>query len=576
MSFIKENTDTENSDKWKCYNERLSEHRKQVEQADIEHQRQRSETMESQLSGFKTQNEEPFSITSKIEHCGSRSSSPMQRKTPSPQLMPQQEVFLSGHLMLAKKLSDEAGETKAHKTEEMPYSRTPPVNYNISRVTPVKEDQSLPQHSFVTVSQHLSPSLHKPVSQQFSHPVPMQHQHQKLSRQYSLQGPHDPRLKQGQLSPGSHSSGKPFQQDNFGAFLLAKNSFGIDNVSNLSSQFSSRPENHFMDEESEHTTLARMQSAPETIFTRSDNISNKRFGRMVRQNSSSDTQIHLLGEVDLGPNEYNLFPAGGMEFNKGNQSNHQLSSGMSLQHMDYKQMKSRAVGYSKQEYRSQHDNGETKWTFEPVLEHGSVYKNHFSGIQGIDAFESDYPPTPSWQNRDLKYSFQEPYQCLHQPYGLFQGSSGLAFSQQHRDVGRCHSGEFHFRNQTPSTLCATSSYGESEGHSIIQNPAHNQNIGVIGQEHKQCFSKTFSSRMENISPPNHQSSNMKPTEATLIRACENRPKFQDCSPIQPSDNRYNLYYHLCGLFPEPKVRKVMNDHPEETSPQVLCAHIIGI
>lgn len=54
-----------------------------------------------------------------------------------------------------------------------------------------------------------------------------------------------------------------------------------------------------------------------------------------------------------------------------------------------------------------------------------------------------------------------------------------------------------------------------------------------------------------------------------------RSPMPDDTEIKPADSRYNLYYHLCGLFPEPKVRAVMNQHPNETNPQELCAYIIG-
>ncbi|KAL5010489.1 hypothetical protein ScPMuIL_012794 [Solemya velum] len=54
-----------------------------------------------------------------------------------------------------------------------------------------------------------------------------------------------------------------------------------------------------------------------------------------------------------------------------------------------------------------------------------------------------------------------------------------------------------------------------------------------------------------------------------------RAPMPDDTEIKPKDTRYNLYYHLCGLFPEPKVRAVMNQYPNETNPQELCAYIIG-
>ena len=46
-------------------------------------------------------------------------------------------------------------------------------------------------------------------------------------------------------------------------------------------------------------------------------------------------------------------------------------------------------------------------------------------------------------------------------------------------------------------------------------------------------------------------------------------------PIYPNDSRYSLYYHLCGVFAEPRVRAVMNKYPDEGDPQKLCASIVS-
>lgn len=582
MPRTMEYRDVVNDEKWKSYNDKLSEHRKQVEQADKEHQRQRSETMESQFNVNKMQTMEPFNMASKIEHSGSRSSSPKQRSTPSPQQMPQQEVFLSGHLMLAKKLSDEAGETKPHKSEDRLFNRSPPSAYPSTSplATPVKQNKplsQLPSHSLT----HQLPPQHQPLSQQFSHPVPMQQQHQRLSRQFSLQESQDARLQQGHtsacLSTASHSSRVPFQQDNFGAFGMPKNIFAAGNFSNVHTQFSGRLDHRYMGEESEHAALSRMQSAPETVFTR-NGTPQKRFGRMVRQNSSSDTQLHLIGDTDLGPNEYSLFPSEVLDSSKGNQQNYQYSTGVNAQRLDPRCIRSRAAACLKpQEYRSQHDNGETRWTFEPVLGH-STYGSHCPVTQGIDAFESDYPSTPTWQNPEsLKYPIQESYSYPHPVSDPFHSGGRLPFSQEHRPAERCYSGGFTFQNQTSSDLCAMSNFCESQQHSMLQTPSGKQNVGIIGQEHKQNLSRTSSASLSgHPSSQQNLATSMDPRRKSLMESAGSRPNFSEFAPIKPTDKRYNLYYHLCGLFPEPKVRKIMNDHPEETSPQELCALIIGM
>ena len=55
------------------------------------------------------------------------------------------------------------------------------------------------------------------------------------------------------------------------------------------------------------------------------------------------------------------------------------------------------------------------------------------------------------------------------------------------------------------------------------------------------------------------------------------PSYQVAPPAATvSDKRRNLYFHLCGLFPEERVTQVMLQHPTETNPQILCAYLIRI
>ena len=55
------------------------------------------------------------------------------------------------------------------------------------------------------------------------------------------------------------------------------------------------------------------------------------------------------------------------------------------------------------------------------------------------------------------------------------------------------------------------------------------------------------------------------------------PSYQVVPPVATvSDKRHNLYFHLCGLFPEERVTQVMLQHPTETNPQILCAYLIRI
>ena len=69
---------------------------------------------------------------------------------------------------------------------------------------------------------------------------------------------------------------------------------------------------------------------------------------------------------------------------------------------------------------------------------------------------------------------------------------------------------------------------------------------------------------------------MNPPAAHLIpNLSQPPPTYQGAPPVADvSEKRRNLYFHLCGLFPEDRVTEVMQQHPAETSPQVLCTYLI--
>ena len=53
------------------------------------------------------------------------------------------------------------------------------------------------------------------------------------------------------------------------------------------------------------------------------------------------------------------------------------------------------------------------------------------------------------------------------------------------------------------------------------------------------------------------------------------PSSQADPCIGQTDARHKLYYHLCALFKEEQVKRVMSEHPNETNPQVLCKYLIS-
>ena len=54
----------------------------------------------------------------------------------------------------------------------------------------------------------------------------------------------------------------------------------------------------------------------------------------------------------------------------------------------------------------------------------------------------------------------------------------------------------------------------------------------------------------------------------------NREASLQKGPLHPTDPRFHLYFHLCGLFPDSHVQEVMAQHPQETNAKVLCRYLI--
>lgn len=563
--------------KWKNYDDKLTEYRKKVEKAEEEEKQRQEEIRKKEervcspaLGGLL----DPGSPSKSNDEVRSRSSSPLQRGSPSPQLKPQ-EQFLSGHLLLAKKLSDEANDTKVrHRAlEERELVESPLIcssqqqqqfQEHLPLHRPLQQSQSHQQQA----SQEFLPA-HRPLQQSQSHHQP---RHQTLSRQYSLQGAHDPRLRpvmqnlsyesqpisqqqphlyqQQQLQQQFLQQQQQQQQYNKKPLLarartvqgtrqggiMRKDTGMVHGVRFSIGEQKSRHVPHpdlqrYHDNDSvfysgeeqpftpEHAALARMQSAPETIELRNQN-SHRTIGRMVRQNSSSDTQLHMIGnELDTTGYNYGQMPVNiptkvqGAEcmspYNTANPSLYDIQQQQQHQQM----LRSLSMG--------------------PQFS----YKQH------------NVPQHRVEQSSGVSWSFgdQSPEKVSYQIGGnnnQFMNSSPFVQTREHMPLqATCSDFSDHMFNQRTQQ-------------DIWQNPHSVQGMNMPQKPPNQGFD-----------PQGIRTSN----SSTVYKQT-----LSDDSPIHPTDKRYNLYYHLCGLFPEIKVREVMNKYPEETNPQELCAYIIGI
>lgn len=240
------------------------------------------------------------------------------------------EKFLSGHLLLAKKLSDEANESDKLKKKSKPRG---------------EDGQSSSTNKFFTnSSEKQKPELVR------KQPLARVGDKQKLSRQLSLQGGEDPRLGRvplhAQLSydPRRLTKDQQFvsaalnqeeRQKMLQDFMhvqrqdmIATSERGLYGMNEHQSRSMAQ------DLSRGHATLGRMQSAPNSCLQNSPTPRHP--PAMTRQNSSSDTQLNKMmctdndiqvdGVVSRGPSD-NLpmrDTTGSVTFQIGGQANQNL------------------------------------------------------------------------------------------------------------------------------------------------------------------------------------------------------------------------------------------------------------
>ena len=531
--------------------------------------------------------------------------------------------------MLAKKLSDEAGESKSAQGEDPRFTRSPPhVRSPLTVTQPAKklhEHQPLANHPSLMLGSHFG--KHQPLSMQNSSPLPVEYQqgkqqpnsHRKLTRQLSLQGAFDPRvaaqqkqqLQREQQKMQEYMQRQALQQAQFNqsSYLASQRRFSHtgypmnqvpndgsrfgqqvhqypDNRTRVTSQQSYQPREHFQHRRQylaaqEHAALSRIQSAPDAQPSRQADKSHRKIGHMMRQNSSSDTQLHLLGDLDQNITDYSLFPGLDGQIQTDSLQRSEVAGSNEQLSREFRTEKS--TPYPSHQYRSQHQFGETRWTFDPVfgVDHGALLPK-----EGIDAFESDYPSS------ELHHRGPDPWSDSENPFYQSQPASQMRLhgymshhqdqfrqpppSQQPSPPRRQEVGQKRSLARTESTGFAVHQPVEHASLSVPSFSMHDQgfgNAGAIGQEQQ-----TNAGAMSNFGYSQFDMGMNAPQKMPSVSNLSSGPgatAVADDAPIHPSDKRYNLYYHLCGLFAEHKVRAVMNQHPEETNPQELCAYIIG-
>lgn len=467
-------------EKYRLYNQNLAEKLRKMEQE--------QQQKENQSSPRK---DEPQSILRRIDRGvenlrsggasprgpSPRGASPVSNlSVPGQRQYPDSEQFLSGHLLLAKKLSDEADESDKLKKMES-----------------LKENDPL-QTSQTQTDQY---KLKQPVTKQ------------KLSRQLSLQGSEDPRLKQ------SHAALKPqFSYDprQMGQRQTTDSNQGMLLSDFIQSQSPDRPlhplahsvsdlspsGHHSGKEYHGNPALTRLPSAPDQYMVRQHLPPG--VSLMMRQNSTSDPQLHILDQEE--PRQYMLPMA-----SRGTLPMKDTTGSVTFQIGGTQVPKSNMP-----------------------LSHGHLSPS-FNQTAPQQPFSNPYGSTPV-NMAGIPYVRQQSMNQPH-PYGQnFPPAYGMSVASQRQGMDLAGQG-----------MASTSpSY-------IMQ--------GVPGNPVPASMPSSAGGGAPGFLSPHPG------------------PLPED-APILAGDPRYKLYYHLCGLFPEQKVRAVMNLHPESSDPNEICAHIIGM
>ncbi|KAK3602884.1 hypothetical protein CHS0354_018746 [Potamilus streckersoni] len=472
------------------FNQRLDEQRRKLEiPLKKEDQREKQDLSMSQWS---------FGKANEKTRCLSASTSlPVQQYDIK-------EKFLSGHLLLAKKLSDEATESQIWKQ------------------CGESGDHSPRGQQVYGSTQGTSPTA----SPQKGQNKPRAIVKQKLCRQYSLQGQEDPRLHkqlQGQNScdPRFLSSNvvtvASTNCDNYNSSSLQAdfmrgqqqqerisccprsstdssrlNTFCSQNMHELQYPHQILSDTPFQSK----AAIARMQSAPVTHATfhqpqQQTPTQHRPFSQMIRQNSTSDPQLHKNDDDGHPPLS-------------------QLAPRQSL----------------------------------PIHDSSGNITFQISGRPSQPVSYNNYSPSSAFPQP----SYHHPPPLNPQYSAQYQQGIDYGFSY-HAPSGMMHTG-LHSNQPFCCTSSPSSQPSLTSGDSAVK-------FGNMLQSR----SGSLWNNTRTVSYPVSRSS---PHQGFAVK-----------TPVPISDPRCDLYYKLCNIFPEQKVREVMNSHPEAEDINEICAYIIG-
>ena len=459
------------------------------------------------------------------------------------------QTFLSGHLLLAKKLSDEASETDKFKKK----GKT-----RIDDGTNVVSPLTLPMQDLGGEGTGQTSLEGQQVAQK-----------QKLSRQYSLH-------------TGAGGSGNPQSQPH-NTDQVPQQAYHQELRHTQSGGFLHSPVEKPKPKLSRnllygHTPLAKMQSAPDP-FLRTQQAA-RPLPIMSRQNSSSDTQLNKLqGSIECEPHPDRSFPPAVMKDTSG-------AVTFQIGGIPHPQLFSQPQGVPYQNPMLQMSQAQHEAHYQSLYQMFPPQAQ----VSGMMSQGSQGPPNIQ-PNSHLQTHHHPPFTHSHlqsQPARL----TGPFPPDQSRHFPSHQGGNAwpHLSSHTssqPNLAAYQGGPGIPPGVAPVHPQSHLRLHPPPDPGWPQHLSQSSSHFMPHAGPQSasHHVSHSSPNLHTLGAApgpqSMSGAQFPTPTPtpteaqIHPTDRRFKLYCDLCRLFPEERVRAVMNHHPEADNPQDICAYLIG-
>lgn len=509
----------------------LREHRKKLEEhlavADSVFAASQPDFAKASGSGSKTV-ERPFAtgtpeMRSPLPMLGSRVSSPSHLNVPPFSSAPEGPL-ISGHLLLAKKLSDEASESSFFSNEGSNraspvqafgmVSRPESVPFGLDRRQPLQDHALLPRgQSFLQSS---SQALDQETGSYSTRaPGPMRYPSQPAGFM------HDPAFMTVPQYGAQCQSYPPTDKE-----VLEGNLRRVTSYTDHPSSFPVSPLGMEVEAYKDHMQLKPQQSCPPNHMAQNPlSISGQSLaGKMVRQNSSSDPQLHTTWSGDPFINPW--LPTS------------QTSNIPMLSGLDHRGTQSSI--YSPADYRMASEVPQQQQQPQP---------------QGLYRSQSVQQPT---------YRTQSSY----------TGHGHTVFDRQYsEDMYSPHDMAMHPHHYMPQTGWGGMEMFHTPGpapHHHHQPHSQQQLQPRMPMPHS--VMATAWSQQQHLPPSQTKAGQA----AKTVAATAPKHSYPVNQSILASDLRYPLYYNLCGIFAEPRVRAAMNHFPDEKDPQILCAHIMSL